>query len=54
MFAPRDVGHSVLTLGWPDTSYLWKRVPLSEGRVPLAGERHVAVLGGTAAASLGK
>jgi putative ABC transport system permease protein len=54
MFAPSDDGHSVLTLGWPDSSHLWKRVPLREGRVPLAGERHVAVLGDTAAASLGK
>ena len=54
MFAPSDVGHSVLTLGWPTSSYLWKRVPLREGRVPFANERHVAVLGDTAAASLGK
>jgi putative ABC transport system permease protein len=54
MFAPSDIGHSVLTLGWPDASYLWKRIPLIEGRAPRAGERHVAVLGDTAAASLGK
>jgi putative ABC transport system permease protein len=54
MFAP-SAGHtSVLTLGWPDTSYLWKKVPLREGRVPQQGERHVAVLGEAAAASLGK
>jgi putative ABC transport system permease protein len=45
---------SVLTEGWPDTSYLWKKVPLREGRVPTPGERHVAVLGEAAAASLGK
>ena len=54
MFAP-SAGHtSVLTLGWPDTSYLWKKVPLREGRAPRQGERRVAVLGEAAAASLGK
>jgi putative ABC transport system permease protein len=53
-FAPSGVAGSVLTFGWPDTSHLWRRVPLREGRVPAAGERHVAVLGDTAAASLGK
>src|SRR5258708_11611274 len=54
MFAP-SAGHtSVLTLGWPDTSYLWKKVPLREGRAPRQGERHVAVLGEAAAASLRK
>ena len=53
-FAPSTYGNSVLTLGWPDTSYLWKKVPLREGRVPAMGERHVTVLGDTAAASLGK
>src|SRR5258706_7693734 len=54
MLAP-SAGHtSVLTLGWPDTSYLWQNVPLRQGRVPQQGERHVAVLGDSAAASLGK
>jgi putative ABC transport system permease protein len=53
-FAPSGGDKSVLTLGWPDASYLWKKVPLREGRVPTAGERHVAVVGDTAAASLGK
>src|SRR5499427_4390494 len=52
-FAPSGSAN-VLTLGWPDASYLWKKVPLREGRIPTAGERHVAVLGDTAAASLGK
>jgi putative ABC transport system permease protein len=53
-FAPGGFANSVLTLGWPDASYLWKKVPLREGRAPTAGERHVAVLGDIAAASLGK
>ena len=53
-FAPGGFANSVLTLGWPDASYLWKKVPLREGRVPTAGENHVAVLGDIAAASLGK
>ena len=54
MFAPSAGDHSVLTLGWPETSYLWKKVPLREGRVPGPAERHVAVLGEGAAASLGR
>jgi putative ABC transport system permease protein len=53
-FAPSGAADKVLTFGWPVTSPLWKKVPLREGRVPAAGERHVAVLGDTAAASLGK
>src|SRR5215831_11565017 len=52
--APSGAATSVLSFGWPDASYLWKNVPLREGRVPAAGERYVAVLGDTAAASLGK
>jgi putative ABC transport system permease protein len=53
-FAPGGDAGNVLTFGWPDASYLWKKVPLREGRVPAAGERRVAVLGDAAAASLGK
>jgi putative ABC transport system permease protein len=52
-FAP-GAAKSVLTFGWPDASYLWKKVPLRDGRVPGNGERRVAVLGDTAAALLGK
>jgi len=54
MFAPAGNERSLLTQGWADGSYLWKKVPLREGRVPGAGERAVAVLGEGAAASLGK
>ena len=54
MFAPSSQDKSVLTIGWPDASYLWKKVPLREGRLPAEGERRVTVLGDTAAASLGK
>jgi putative ABC transport system permease protein len=53
-FAPSGGAGAVLTFGWPDTSHLWRKIPLREGRVPAVGERHVAVLGDTAAASLGK
>jgi len=53
-FAPSGGAANVLTFGWPDASPLWKQVPLREGRVPDPGERHVAVLGDTAAASLGR
>jgi len=34
MFAPGAADRSLLTQGWSDTSYLWKKVPLREGRVP--------------------
>jgi putative ABC transport system permease protein len=54
MFVPGDSGGSMLMLGWPATSYLWKKVPVREGRVPAADEREVAVLGDAVAASLGK
>lgn len=54
MFVPGDNGGSMLMLGWPNTSYLWKKVPLRAGRVPTVGEREVAVLGEAVAASLGK
>src|ERR1700730_10082099 len=54
MFAPGTSDRSILTQGWADTSYLWKKVPLREGRVPAPGERDVAVLGDAAAAALGK
>jgi putative ABC transport system permease protein len=53
-FPPGGDNNNVLTFGWPEASYLWKKVPLREGRVPAAGERHAAVLGDAAAASLGK
>jgi putative ABC transport system permease protein len=54
MFAPSEHNRQVLTLGWPDTSYLWKKVPLREGRVPTPGERHVVVLGDATADALAK
>jgi putative ABC transport system permease protein len=53
MFAPSSDDRSVMTQGWSGTSYLWKTVPLREGRVPAPGERDVAVLGDAAAAALG-
>jgi len=53
-FAPGNSATSVRILGWPDAGYLWKKVPLREGRAPAAGERRVAVLGDAAAASFGK
>jgi len=54
MFAPSSAERSVLTEGWPDGSYLWKKVPLREGRVPASGERSVAILGEGVAIALGK
>jgi putative ABC transport system permease protein len=52
--APSGDAGSVLTFGWPEGSFLWKKVPLRTGRVPAAGESRVAVLGDTAAAALGR
>jgi putative ABC transport system permease protein len=46
--------NNVVIFGWPGVSDLWKRVPLREGRVPAPGERQAAVLGSTAATSLGR
>jgi putative ABC transport system permease protein len=54
MFAPTERNRQALTLGWPETSYLWAKVPLREGRVPTAGERGVAVLGDATASALAK
>jgi len=54
MFAPSERNRQVLTVAWPETSYLWKNVPIREGRVPNPGERHVAVLGDAAAEALNK
>jgi putative ABC transport system permease protein len=53
-FAPTGDAGSVLTFGWPDGSFLWKKVPLRQGRVPEAGETRAAVLGDAVAAELGK
>jgi putative ABC transport system permease protein len=52
--APSEAAGNVLTFGWPDGSFLWKTVPLRQGRVPEAGESRVAVLGDVLATALGK
>lgn len=54
VFARSGTAGSVLTFGWPDGSFLWHKAPLRRGRLPMDGERHVAVIGDTAAAELGK
>ena len=36
----------VIAAGWAADSFFWQHVPLQEGRVPRAGERKVALLGG--------
>jgi putative ABC transport system permease protein len=53
-FAPSDAAGNVLTFGWPDDSFLWKKIPRPEGRAPVAGDSRVAVLGAAVAAALGK
>ena len=54
LFAPSERNRHVLAIGWPETSYLWKNVPIREGRIPTPGERHVAVLGDAIAETLTK
>jgi putative ABC transport system permease protein len=45
LFAPSEKNRNVLVSGYPENSYLWKSIPLREGRIPANGERKVAVLG---------
>ncbi|MBI3704126.1 MAG: ABC transporter permease [Rhizobiales bacterium] len=54
LFAAGERDRHILTLGWPEQSYMWKNVPLREGRLPAAGERNVAILGDAVAEGLGK
>lgn len=54
LFAPSERNRHVLAVGWPDNSYLWRSVPMREGRVPAPGERRAAVLGDNVADSLAK
>jgi putative ABC transport system permease protein len=54
MFSPSERNRHVLTVGWPEDSYLWRNVPLREGRIPAPGERRVAVLGDNVAEVLAK
>jgi len=54
MFAPSEKNRQVLTMGWPEGSFLWGKVPLREGRVPNAGEHNVVVVGDATADALAK
>lgn len=54
MFAPVDDGHDALTFAWAPSSYLWKEVPIAEGRLPAPGERGFVLLGASLASTLGK
>ena len=54
MFAPSEQNRQVLTVGWLETSFLWAKIPLREGRVPNAGERKVVVVGDATADALAK
>jgi len=54
MFAPSEKNRQVLTVGWPETSFLWSKIPLREGRAPNAGERKVVVVGDATADALAK
>jgi putative ABC transport system permease protein len=54
MFAPSERNRQVLAVGWPETSFLWAKIPLREGRVPQAGERKAVVVGDATADALAK
>jgi putative ABC transport system permease protein len=54
LFAPSEKSRHVLVYGWPENSYLWKSIPLREGRIPAPGERQVAVIGDNIAEGLAK
>lgn len=54
LFSPSERSRHVLTVAWPDDSYLWKKVPIREGRIPAPGESRVAVLGDHVAEGMGK
>jgi putative ABC transport system permease protein len=54
MYSPVEKDHQFVVLGWMESSYFWKRMPLRDGRAPVKGERHVVVLGEGAAEALQK
>jgi putative ABC transport system permease protein len=54
LFAPSERNRHVLTVAWPQASYLWNKVPMREGRLPAPDERRVAVLGDNVADALAK
>lgn len=54
MFAPVDSGTEVLTFAWSADSYLWKEIPIAEGRLPAPGERGFVLIGSSLAETLGK
>ena len=54
LFAPSEKNWNVLVSGWPADSYLWRAVPLRQGRIPEAGEGHVVIIGDNVAEGLGK
>jgi putative ABC transport system permease protein len=54
LFAASERNRQVLVSGWPETSYLWKDVPLREGRLPASAERRVVLVGDAVAEVLAK
>jgi putative ABC transport system permease protein len=53
-FAATDHDDHVIAVGWSPGSFYWSSVPLQEGRLPLPGERKVALVGNDIARALGK
>jgi putative ABC transport system permease protein len=54
MFAPVDQQYQFVTVGMADASYFWSAMPLTAGRLPDKGERHVVLLGESVAKALNK
>jgi putative ABC transport system permease protein len=54
MFVPAEDDKHVLVTGWKEGSSSWSDVPIREGRLPVAGERGVALLGDNVAETMGK
>ncbi len=54
MFAPVDGENEFIVFGWSADSYLWKDIPIAEGRLPAPGERGFVLLGSNVAKTLKK
>jgi putative ABC transport system permease protein len=54
IFTTTDRNRHVLVSGWPRSSFLWKRIPLAAGRLPVEGEGRAVVVGDFIADALGK
>jgi len=54
LYAPIDREQQKVVAGWPPDSFFWKRMPISNGRLPGPQDHRVVVLGSGAAETLHK